>query len=129
MEEWRYYLFWNYFIMNLNMKTRQEIFEMRVATEAPMYKGKKVLSINYSEQEFMLHQWYNTKFADNTQILFWDSNFWEVMYDNEYFIDYLPATQVCNEIDAYAPLWYKACCAVSDDYLEFLDKVVKCTDN
>ena len=117
------------------MKTRQEIFEMRVATWNAEYEWKKVYEVTANNDYWI---WEVARLLISakweivitcTEVLFSKSNFWEVMYDNEYFIDYLPAVQVCNEIDAYAPLWYKACCAVSDDYLEFLDKVVKCTDN
>lgn len=121
MEEWRYYLFYNY----CKMKTLVQILQKRVQADKAIYKWKKVLTLDWDEAEFIIWHWYSVHFADISQILFWYSNFWEVMYDNDYFIDYLPATQVCNEIDAHAPLWYKACCAVSDDYLEFLNKIVK----
>lgn len=106
------------------MKTRVQIFQVRVGTDEAFYKGKKVMTLDWDEQEFVLGQWHNVRFSDSTQILFWDSNFWEIMYDNDYFIDYLPAVQVCNEINVYAPLWFKACCAVSENNLQFVNEIL-----
>lgn len=108
------------------MKTREEILQIRVDTGYAEINWNTVKGKNYiTHQDVTFFIFSDSYKRSANDILFWDSNFWEIMYDEDYFIDYLPAVQICNEINIYAPLWYQACCAVENDRLKFINTILK----
>lgn len=113
------------------MKTRQDILQMRVNTGNAEYENKKIYEVT-ADKEYWIREVARLLISDKwsivvscIDIMFWKSNFWEIMYDEDYFIDFLPAVQICNEINVYAPLWYQACCVVENDRLKFLNNILK----